>query len=269
MVITGNPVFAHDYDLQKMEYEVYAGGIHAVRADMTMDFREKGHYFMEFGAQTRGILGTFVPWSGTFETSGWALPGRARVRLPKKHVSIARWRGEEEIKTYHYDKNEGFKDLTYLYKGKKPRKHVPDASLTKDTTDVISAVLQVMEHVSDGTRCEGAHEIFDGKRRFNLVFHHKGYVALKKTRYNAYEGPAIECVVEVKPMAGAWYKKPRGWLSIQEQGRSLGTMPTIWMAQVAKNAVVVPVRLRVKTTYGTLFMHMTKYESGDTFLSVD
>ena len=34
------------------------------------------------------------------------------------------------------------------------------------------------------------------------------------------------------------------------------------MAQVVPNAVVVPVRVRVKTAYGTLFMHLTHYESG-------
>ena len=74
--------------------------------------------------------------------------------------------------------------------------------------------------------------------------------------------------VEVKPIAGRWYEKPRGWLSIQEQGRKLGTMPTVWFAQLKETATVVPVRVRVKTEYGTLFMHMTNYESGDIKLSL-
>ena len=259
---------ANDYDYQEVEYDVYAGGIHAVRANMIMDFTHKGRYTMGFGAETRGFLGSFVPWSGTFETRGWALPGSTHIRIPEQHVSTASWRGEEETKTYRYDKNKGFKDLTTLYAGKKPRTEKTDEELTKSTTDIISATLMVMEQVSDGNNCEGSQEIFDGKRRFKLIFHHKGYVMLKKTRYNAYEGPAVECVVEVEPISGAWYKKPRGWLSIQEQGRTLGTMPTVWMAQVSENAVVVPVRVRIKTTYGTMFMHMTNYKSGDTVLSI-
>lgn len=257
---------ANSYNLQKMKYDVYAGGIHAVRADMTMDFRKKGRYSMVFGAETRGLLGSLAPWSGTFETRGWALSGRRRV--PEIHESIAMWRGEKEVKTYHYDKDEGFKELIKLYKHKKPKVEKTKEGLTKGTTDVISATLEIMEHASDGEPCEGMREVFDGKRRYKLQFHHKRYVMLEKTRYNAYSGPAVECSVEVEPAGGAWYKKPRGWLSIQEQGRSLGTMPTVWMAQVTKNAVVVPVRVRVKTTYGTMFMHLTKYESGDTLLSV-
>ena len=258
----------NDFDYQEVEYDVYAGGIHAVRANMVMDFTQKGRYAMGFGAETRGFLGSFVPWSGTFETRGWALPGSSHTRIPEQHISTASWRGEEETKTYHYDKNKGFKSLITLYAGKKPRTEKTEKELTKNTTDIISATLMVMEQVSDGNNCEGSQEIFDGKRRFKLIFHHKGYVMLKKTRYNAYEGPAVECVVEVEPISGAWYKKPRGWLSIQEQGRTLGTMPTVWMAQVSENAVVVPVRVRIKTTYGTMFMHMTNYKSGDTVLSI-
>ncbi|MFP4097359.1 MAG: DUF3108 domain-containing protein [Alphaproteobacteria bacterium] len=257
-----------DYDYQEAKYDVYAGGIRVVQAEMVMDFRDEEHYSLVFKAQVSGFLGALVPWEGTFETHGWALPGLERIRLPEQHISTASWRGEEEIKTYRYDRNKGFQDLTTLYIGKKPRKEKPEEELTKGTTDVISASLMVMEHVSDGKPCEGVDEVFDGKRRYKLIFHHKGYVHLKKTRYNVYEGSAVECMVEVEPVAGAWYSKPRGWLSIQEQGRSLGTMPTIWMAQITENAVVMPVRMRVKTAYGTLFMHMTEYKSGDTVLSI-
>ncbi len=259
---------ANDYDYQEVEYDVYAGGIHVVRANLVLDFTKEGYYAMGFGAETSGFLGSLVPWSGTFKTRGWALSGSDHIRIPEQHISTAKWRGENEKKIYRYDKNDGFINLTTTFVGKKPRTEYPDKKLTEGTIDVLSATLMVMEQVSDGNACEGSYDIFDGRRRFKINFHHKGYVMLKKTRYNAYEGPAVECEVEVKPIAGAWYKKPRGWLSIQEQGRTLGMMPTVWMAQVTKNAVVVPVRVRVKTTYGTMFMHMTKYKSGDTVLSV-
>lgn len=254
------------YHLQKMNYDVYAGGIHAVRADLALDFTEKGRYSMKFAAETRGLLGSLAPWSGTFESSGWM--GAPGTEIVETHESQAMWRDEHEVKTYKYDKKDGFQNLTTLYEGKKPKKETPDAELTKGTTDALTATLLVMEHVSDGNQCEGEAEVFDGKRRYKLIFNHTRFVQLKKTRYNAYDGPAVECTAEVVPIAGAWYKKPRGWLSIQEQGRALGTMPTVWFAQVSKNAVVVPVRVRVKTTYGTLFMHMTRYESGNTILEV-
>lgn len=247
-----------------MEYNVYAGGLHAVKADMALDYRKSGHYSMVFGAETRGLLGTLAPWKGTFESRGWALEdGR---RMPELHESIAMWRDEREVKTYHYTKDGGFKDLVTLYNGKKPKTTVPENALTEGTTDALTATITMMEHLSDGGKCEGESEVFDGKRRYKLIFKHTHFVMLKKTRYNAYNGLAAECTAEIQPVSGAWHKKPRGWLSIQEQGRERGTMPTVWMAQVTENAVVVPVRVRVKTAYGTLFMHMTRYESGDIVL---
>ncbi|MGH1404145.1 MAG: DUF3108 domain-containing protein [Alphaproteobacteria bacterium] len=254
------------YHFQKMNYDVYAGGIHAVKADMKLDFREKGRYLMEFSAETRGLLGSLAPWKGSFKSQGWALRGGKRV--PELHESVAAWRDEHEVKSYNYTKDGGFQDLVTSYEGKKPKTKIPDEELTKGTTDALTATLLVMEHVSDGGDCAGEAEVFDGKRRYKLIFRHSRFVMLDKSKYNAYKGPAAECTAEVVPIAGAWYKKPRGWLSIQEQGRDLGTMPTIWFAQVKKNAVVVPVRVRVKTTYGTLFMHMTRYESGKTLLKV-
>lgn len=255
------------FDLQKMSYDVYASGLHAVKADMVLDYTKPGRYSMVFGAETRGLLGSLAPWAGTFETRGWMLSNG--VRAPDVHESIATWRDEKEVKTYRYTKDQKFVDLVTLYNGKKPKKTVPDSELTNGTTDALSATIMVMEHLSDGGKCEGVSEVFDGKRRYRLVFKHSRFVQLEKTRYNAYSGVAAECTAEIEPVAGAWHSKPRGWLSIQEQGRERGTMPTVWMAQVSENAVVIPVRVRVKTAYGTLFMHMTRYESGKTILSVD
>ncbi len=253
------------FNYQIMHYDVFAGGIHAVQADMILDYRTAGQYAMKFSAQTRGLLGSVAPWEGTFESRGQALADGQRV--PQFHESVAMWKNEREVKTYNYNKDGSFKNLVTLYKHKKPKTTIPEKELTDETMDALTATILVMEHVADGGDCEGEKDVFDGKRKFKMTFRHQRFVMLEKTRYNAYSGPAAECTVEVKPVAGAWHKKPRGWLSIQEQGRERGTMPTVWLAQVTKNAVTVPVRVRVKTAYGTLFMHMTHYESGNTVLT--
>lgn len=254
------------FDYQTMNYDVYAGGFHAVEGKMTMDYRSKGLYGVFFEAQTHGLLGSLAPWKGSFKSEGWVL-GRASL-TPELHESISYWRDEKEVKSYNYSKNGTFKNLVTQYTHKKPKKKVPEKELTEDTIDVLTAMMMVMEDVADGKDCEGTHEVFDGKRRFKLIFKHQRFVMLRKTRYNVYAGPAAECTVEVEPVAGKWHEKPRGWMSIQEQGRDRNLLPTVWMAQVAENAVAVPVRVRVKTAYGTMFMHMTRYESGETVLEL-
>ncbi len=248
-------------NLQKMKFEVYAGGVNAVTANLLVDMRKDGRYRMMFGAKTQGLLGSMVPWKGTFESDGWVIKhGEYR---PELHESVASWMDEVETKSYRYKRDGSFVDLTTKYTTKKPKVKIPDEKLTKDTTDVLAATLTMMSHVAQGNDCNGTADIFDGKRRFAMEFRHQRYVMIKPTRYNIYDGTAIECVVEVTPKGGRWHKKPRGWLSIQEQGRDQGKMPTVWFAIIGDENIAVPVRVRVKTDYGTLFMHLTEYESGD------
>lgn len=241
---------------QNMRYDVYAGGIHALQANLDIDMSAKDKYALSLQSKTYGLLGKLAPWQGTFFSRGW----RGEVNKPELHQSTTTWRDEEEIKKYHYKKNGDF--VGYSVKDDKNDGSIreTDKNLTDRTSDVLTATLNIMEHVAKEGKCVGSTEIFDGKRRFKLVFKEKQKVELKASRYNIYGGPAVECTVEVQPLAGKWREKPRGWMSIQEQGRERGTMPTVWFAQMTEGQPAIPVKVRVKTDYGTLFMHLTQYQ---------
>jgi hypothetical protein len=247
-------------DIQSMSYDVYAGGFNAVTADLDVSFQENDRYSFKFVARTVGFLASLAPWEGAFETEGWALQGQSAQ--PELHKSTSVWRSEVEIKEYNYDKNGHFKGLTVTKEGKDRSEEEVNEELTQGTTDALTATLEVMNHVARQGKCEGKSEIFDGKRRFELVFTHEADEVLETTKYNVYEGSTARCTVEVKPLAGSWHKKPRGWLSIQEQGRTKGMMPTVWFASMSEDAPAVPVKVRVKTEFGTLFMHLTEYRNG-------
>ena len=249
---------------QRMQYDVYAGGIHALQAKLDMDLSEKDRFDIHLWAKTYGLLGKLAPWHGTFESHGW----QGKTNKPQLHKSTAVWRGEEDIKEYKYAKDGKFLEyrLTDDENDGSPRE--VDDKLTQNTSDVLTATLNTMQAIAGGSKCEGETEIFDGKRRYKLIFKHKGEVTLEASRYNVYAGPAVECSAEVEPMAGKWHDKPRGWLSIQEQGRELGKIPTVWFAQITEGQPAVPVKVLVKTSYGTLFMHITDYEGGEKKLTL-
>ena len=248
-------------DQQAIQYDVYAGGLHALQANLDIDLAQKNDYSLELSARTYGLLGKLAPWHGTFESHGWKAKGKNKANMPKLHQSTTTFRDELEIKKYTYRKDGSFGEYSIKdeHNDGSPRK--VDTELPENTSAVLTAALNMMENVTENEKCEGASEIFDGKRRYKLIFKQKGETTLEASRWNVYAGPAIECTVEVQPLAGKWYEKPRGWMSIQEQGKERGTMPTIWMAQMDENQPAIPVKVRVKTSYGTLFMHMTKYDS--------
>ncbi|HPF78005.1 MAG TPA: DUF3108 domain-containing protein [Alphaproteobacteria bacterium] len=245
-------------DRQKVRYDVYAGGIHALQANLDIDQSKQGRYSLSLDAKTYGLLGKLAPWEGVFESHGWA----GKVNKPELHQSTAIWRGEKEIKKYKYNKDGSFAGYSVLDDENDGSLRDVDTELTKGTSDVLTATLNTMEAIAAGSDCEGETDIFDGSRRYTLIFRHKENVELEASRWNVYKGPAVQCTVEVKPGGGKWHEKPRGWMSIQEQGRERGTMPTVWFAKMVEGEPAVPVKVRVKTSYGTLFMHMTDYEGG-------
>ncbi len=242
-----------------MVYEVYAGGIHAVQAELNIDYSGNDRYEVNLAAKTRGFLAKLAPWHGTFESKGWI--NNDGGLQPELHKSTATWRDEPEVKEYNYSRSGNFESLVITEHDKAPEKPELEDALTQGTIDALTATLLVMEKAGEGHKCEGTSEVFDGKRRFEMIFVPQKQELLHPTRYNVYEGNTQLCTVEVKPLAGKWYDKPRGWLSIQEQGRERGTMPTIWMGKIAEDGLAVPVKILVKTAYGALFAHLAEYES--------
>ena len=245
---------------QQVVYDVYAGGFHVVQATLDIDMRKKHRYSIVLDAHTRGFLNNVVPWNGVFESHGWAKLGDNK---PEKHQSRTTWQGEEDVKEYLYNKDGTFNALRITDKHAKREKREVLPEVTNNTIDVLTATLNVLERYEETGKCEGEAEIFDGKRRFLQTFMHEAEKQLTPSKYNIYGGAAAECIVEVTPINGEWSKKPRGWLSIQEQGRERGTMPTVWIGRLSETGPAVPVKIRVKTQYGTLFMHLAEHKSAD------
>lgn len=243
-----------------MAYEVYGGGINAVSARMTIADQEKDQYRIDFAAYTKGLLGRLAPWRGSFEAEGWRDKGG--VGTPFLHRSAAIWRGEEDIKEYRYDRKGNFLSYRENENGVINDK-APDPALTKGTIDVMTATLNALRRVASGGNCTGSADIFDGSRRYTLFFRYEGEEMLEATRYNIYRGPAQRCVAEIEKGPGKWHKKPRGWISIQEQGRRRGGLPTIWFATPSPGLPAIPVKVRVNSDYGAMFMHLVDYKTLD------
>ncbi len=246
-----NPAYAAT---NEFTYQVYAGGLHAVEAKLTFSTNpQQNAYDINLDAYTRGWLNSLVPWQGSFQTIGHA---DQDTFIPKTHQSKSIWKGEAESKTFAYEKRNLVR-LTLEEEGVKTDITKLDQSLTEETTDILSATFNVMNHTLESGKCSGESDVFDGKRRFTLFFRDKGEDVLTPSKYNIASGPARICIVEIEPKGGQWHKKPRGWLSIQEQGRQKGTLPSVWMGQVPGFNYAVPVKIKVKTNYGTLLMHLT------------
>jgi len=237
-----------------LTYDVYAGGIHAMNAQLTLK-KDVSKYDVALTAGTQGFLKKMANWSGQFQSKGVISAAGA---FPLTHQSSSTWKGSTESKTFRYDGKGNFKSYQVTEDGKDKTPKDIDLSLAAGTTDTLSSTLRLMMALPASKVCGGKELIFDGDRNFRLAYSGTQAEILHKSDYNIYDGPSISCNVEVIPEKGKWRKKPRGWLSIQEQGRVKGALPTVWFGQVAgQKGVYAPVKIRIKTDYGTLFMHLT------------
>ena len=255
---TATPVMAQS-GTSVLGYDVYAGGIHAMDAQLTLKTSPK-KYEIVLNAATQGVLKKLADWSGKFSANGLISKG---IAYPLEHQSASTWKGSTESKDFKYDGKGGFVSYKVTEAGKDKTPADLDLSLAKGSIDLLSSTFRLMASLPATSACKGEDLIFDGDRNYRLVYKSVKTENLKRSDYNVYQGPSVVCTVEVIPEKGKWRKKPRGWLSIQEQGRQKGALPTIWFGKAKGNHdLYVPVKIQIKTDYGTLFMHLTSEKNG-------
>ena len=251
-----NPSFSADKNqhTSNITYDVYAGGVHALDARLTIK-TTSSNYDATLTAATQGLLKKLANWSGKFTSKGLI---SQNIAAPLTHISTSTWKEETESKTFKYNGHGKFLSYKVIEGNADKTPTDIDKSLAIGTMDNLTATLNLMMTMPVTKACKGDTLVYDGDRTYRLIFSDTRIETLKKSNYNIYDGQAISCTVEVKPEKGKWRKKPRGWLSLQEQGRQKGSLPTIWFGEMPSHPdIYVPVKIRVKTDYGTLFMHMT------------
>ncbi len=239
-------------------YDVYAGGIHALQARLDID-KKSGKYEINVASETYGLLGRIVPWHAKFYTQGWR---EAKGRQPKLHVSDTTTRKKHEVNTYKYSQKGDFLSFRQVVNGRDETRADLDPSIMKGTTDILSAVFNLVDRVAAGEGCAFEDMIFDSERSYRVTFRDRPGEMLMKNKYSSFSGAADACSAEVTPEGGEWHKKPRGWLKIQEQSKKQKALPTLYFARIsdAQNAPFVPVRVVIKTDYGVFIAHLTSFQ---------
>ena len=241
-------------DDMSLGYDVYAGGMRALHASLAMNMTQE-EYEVALDARTQGFIGKIFPWKGHYETLGTT---DGDSLSPKEYKSVSIWKKKAKQTRLEY-KDGAFKAKHTLKNGKTTTQTKIKDKLTKDTVDMLTGAVQLLQKTGHENGCNGSVPVFDGKRRFNLVFKDQGKDTIRKTKYSVFHGQAIKCIVEVEPVLGFKEKdKKRGWMAVQNHTKERKKMPTIWLASLNDNGPVVPVRMEINSSYGGVVAHLAR-----------
>lgn len=238
-----------------VSYGVYGGGFQALAIDVAFDF-DKVDYTVAMNAKPYGVLGSLLPWAGLYQTKGIVQKG---VLQPVEHDRISAWRDDKSHVIMSY-KNGVLTKLEEIEneKGKESKKNLPlDKSYHKGTVDLVTGVIDMLIRATDKNNCTYARDMYDGRRRFRMTFKDQGMQTITPSAVNIFSGKAHLCRMELVPLKG-FTGKPRGYYRIQEEARTKGELPVVWLGQAWKNGPLIPVRMMVKSEYGTVLMHLKK-----------
>lgn len=244
-----------DYTLT---YGIWGGGFQILTATVHFEIKKESYRITMHATPTSGI-GMLLPWVGEFETRGRITPTGQLV--PHYHEKRSAWREDKKLVRMTYDRNgklvNQVEDETDNGKAR-VTPVVLDPKLHSGAVDLITAIMRMIVHTTDADNCTYRSVTYDGKRRFAFVFTDKGIDHLTPSSYNiagkVQGGRAIRCQMEMVPLHD--FGKPRGYYKLQEQGRALGQLPMVWLAPLWSGGPDVPVRMVMKSDFGTMLMHV-------------
>jgi hypothetical protein len=230
----------------RLGYEVYFGGLQALALQVDVDLSD-ARYRVALSAHTEGVIDWLFGWTAQARSEGQVTEGAVR---PLRHGAEAQWHGNRRTValTFHDD---GTIAAAVEPSAEDDEREPVTAAQTAGALDPISAVLLAMRSLAAHGSCAQRLKVFDGRRRFDLVFSDGGKADLKPTEYGSFSGAATVCLFEYVRVAG--FQKPGGrWGNPRDEAR----VYRAWLAPVLPGLPPVPVRIEVEGTFGSLVVHL-------------
>ena len=171
------------------KFKVILGPFDASDTKFTYALTDKD-YRVRSTVKTAGMFNTLYPFKANYATTG---------RIVGDNLETA---------SYHYDSQSRFnkrtKELVYndqgepIYRlssknGKEKKVNIDYSPDNKDTTDLQTVFAELARQYNKVKFCDSRMQVFDGKRRFDVVFRDEGQEELTANEYSHFKGMAAKC----------------------------------------------------------------------------
>ncbi len=232
-----------------LAYRIYFGGFEVLKLTVDLMIAPET-YAMELNFRTLGLIGRMFPWTMKAYSRGVLAGEEIRPHAAGQRNT---WRDRARWVDLRYP--DGLPVVTDA----KPAAatdgsdKVPAHALV-GTIDLASAIVKLSRKMAAGRGCDGKIAVFDGRRRYDLVFERLGETRIRRSGYTVFQGKAVNCSAAMDRLAG--FKRRKSYGGWGENGRTA----SVWMARPFADAPPVPVRIEIETRWGDLMVHLVRAE---------
>jgi hypothetical protein len=225
-----------------VRYEAFALGFPVVRFDFHVA-EGGGDYAVDGRVHTEGVLRLLYGIDLRAESHGTLL---AAMVAPRRHEHVLTVRGQDRVAKLDYP-GDG-RVLAQLVPTEDPGRPQPSAQQILGTLDPLSALLAIGHRAARARRCEGRFEVFDGRRRYDVVLADEGSEPIEDAP--AFAGMARRCKVAAVKIAG---------FSHDQDYAPQTTTARVWLAAPRAGAPALPVRVDFDSVgWGLVEVRMTR-----------
>lgn len=236
------PAAAADAEPLNVRYEAFALGFPIVRFDFHVA-EAGGDYAVDGRIHSEGLLRLLYGIDLRAESQGTLL---AAMVAPRRHEQVFTARGGRQ-RVARLDYPGDGRVLAKLVPTEDPGRPQPTAQQIMGTVDPLSAILAIGHRAARAGRCEGRFEVFDGRRRYDVVLKDEGSEAIEDAP--AFAGLARRCEVAAVKIAG---------FSHDQDYAPQTTTARVWLAPPRAGAPALPVRVDFDSVgWGLVEVRMT------------
>lgn len=121
----------------------------------------------------------------------------------------------------------------------------------RNVIDPLTAMVMSVEGQELGASgCDRILPIFDGGSRFDLVM---SFAEKRQVDLGQYKGPVLVCNVRFVPISG--HRPSRSMIKYMQENKDM----SVWLAPIAGTQFVFPLRISVRTLFGTGILEAEKW----------
>ncbi|MGY0778349.1 DUF3108 domain-containing protein [Azospirillum argentinense] len=234
----------------QLDYRVHVGGVAVLDARAELILTE-GRYSVQVNAATDGFLGRLFPWETQSLSVGTVGPDGV---APIRHTQSGVLRGSPRTVTLDYGPAGRVRTQVSPPPEEEDRDPVPE-DLTRQTRDPLSGVVELLLAGLHGEGCQRTVPIYDGRRRYDMIFTDRGITTVGASRHSVFSGAARQCRVSHKPIAG-YERTPRQPFWQRGGNREERPPVDLWIAPVEGAGPPLPVRLETDSGFGGVVVHL-------------